>query len=401
MKILKEKLTNIQWFFFYLTILTILNMYKASNSHTHEKSLLKLKSQMTKNLREYFYVQRMYPGTDPLDNMLESESTSEKKFLEVNDQVIYIANNIQTASEIQDSINIEDIFDNKNDNIGSARCCNRITYEEFPAGNSIKTIIPAINTSVRGKKLVERAAARKNGVSCLNKRKPSFIPASGFSSSPVNTPSFSKKISNSAVMNSEKKQANFCIMIFTPEEARWRICSHKKSDIKRLHLKIIYSVIKLKSKNNQNILKNLIENPAGLSPPSIGDWNWDHQDKWTGMCKSGTMQSPIDYPFASVKKPKNNFNMSVKLMPTHTLIKKNFGEIIVVFLNFSGILKLEVDNKSVLYTPQYISFRFPGETMIDGRRSLGDMQMHFAEIAPNRVFINYEFKLKIIQLLIF
>ena len=89
----------------------------------------------------------------------------------------------------------------------------------------------------------------------------------------------------------------------------------------------------------------------------------------------------------STGEPKGNFNMSMKLTRTHTLIKKNFGEIIVVLLNFGGILKLEVDRKFVSYTPQYISFRFPGETIIDGKRSMGDMQMHFVEIGKNRVKI--------------
>jgi hypothetical protein len=385
MKILREKKTKYQWFFFYILILAILNTHRAFKSH--EKSLLKFKSKMTKNLRQYFFVQRMYPGTDPLDNMIESENTSEKRFFEVNDQLIFIANSIQTAGEIQDSIDIKNIYDNKNDNIGSARCCNRITYEEFPAGNGIKTIIPAIKTNgVKGKKLLEIAASRKNGVSCINKKKSSLIPITGAGVSPVNTPSFSKKIAKSTVINSEKKQANFCILIFVPEEARWRICSFKKSEIKRLHLKIIYSVIKLKSKNNQKILQKLIENPKGLNPPAIGNWEWERQDKWMGMCKSGIMQSPINYPFASAKKVSNkNFGVSIKFMPTHTLIKKNFGELIVVFLNFAGILKLEVQKKFVLYTPQYISFRFPGETIIDGSRSMGDMQLHLAEISENRV----------------
>jgi len=102
------------------------------------------------------------------------------------------------------------------------------------------------------------------------------------------------------------------------------------------------------------------------------------------MCKSGIMQSPIDYTTASAKRPYGNFNMSMKLTRTHTLIKKNFGEIIIVLLNFGGILKLEIDKRFSLFTPQYISFRFPGETIIDGRRSMGDMQIHFAELGKNR-----------------
>jgi hypothetical protein len=186
-------------------------------------------------------------------------------------------------------------------------------------------------------------------------------------------------------MKSEKKQANFCIMIFISEEARWRICSYKKSDIKKLHLKIVYSVIKSKAGKNQNVLERLIQNPKGLLPPTISDWDWHHQDKWNGACKSGVMQSPINISTNYAKKAYTNFQMDMKLAPTHALIKRNFGELIIVFLNFAGVLKLEVHDKYISYTPQYISFRFPGETIIDGARSLGDMQIHFAELAKNRV----------------
>jgi hypothetical protein len=384
MKILKMKQINYQWFLFYLIFLTCLNINKANES---KKALLL--SKMTKNLREYFYVQRLYPGTDPLDNMIESESISQKKLLEVNENLIFIAKNLETVGEIEDSINIKDIYDSKNDRIETARCCNRITYEEFPAGNTIQNIIPAIKATVTGKKLVERARSRKDGSICRAPKKPSAIKAASKSANPVNSPSPSKKVANSALMKSEKKQANFCILIFSPEEAKWRICSYKKSDIKKLHLKIVYNVIKLRSKKNQKILEKLIQNPKGLFPNINTEWNWDHQDKWTGNCKSGIMQSPINYSTSYAKKATGNFVMSMKLTPTHTLIKKNFGELIIVFLNFAGILKLEVENQYSLYTPQYISFRFPGETIIDGVRSLGDMQIHFAEISKNRVILNF------------
>merc|ERR1712032_1465099 len=185
---------------------------------------------------------------------------------------------------------------------------------------------------------------------CL-KKKSSKISASGTASSPVFTPSVSKKVAKSAVMNSAERLANFCVMIFAPDEARWRICSDKKSEVKKLHMKIVYNVLKKKSNKNRKVLEKLVDNPKGLSSPSLGNWNWDQQDKWKGMCKSGIMQSPIDYTTASAKRPYGNFNMSMKLTRTHTLIKKNFGEIIIVLLNFGGILKLEIDKRFSLFTP--------------------------------------------------
>jgi hypothetical protein len=400
MKSLRKNQTNYQWFFFYLVILICLNLQKAHKSKSSEKSSIKstLLSTMQKNLRAYFYVQRLYPGTDPLDNMLESELQSNKKFIEVNDNVIFMTESIQRIGEIEDSINIADIFDMENDIVTTAKCCNRVTYEEFPAGNSIRTIIPAIKTKVKGKKLLEKARSKAKG-NCL-KKKSSKISSSGAASSPINTPSVSKKVAKSAVMNSAAKQANFCVMIFSPDEARWRICSDKKSEIKKLHMKIVYVVLKKKSKKNVKVLEKLVDNPKGLSSPSLGNWNWGQQDKWKGMCNSGIMQSPIDYSSASAKKPSGRFNLSMKLTRTHTLIKKNFGEIIVVLLNFGGILKLEINNRFTLYTPQYISFRFPGETIIDGKRSMGDMQIHFAELGKNRVIKFYKFYNSLIFLII-
>ena len=151
MKIFRKNKINYQWFFFFSIIIICMNLYKSG--HSNNKNLSSLISKMQKNLRNYFYVQRLYPGTDPLDNMKESELKSNKKFVEVNDNVIFIAQSLQKIGEIEDSIKIKDIFDSKNDIVSSAKCCNRVTYEEFPAGNSIRTIIPAIKTKVKGKKL--------------------------------------------------------------------------------------------------------------------------------------------------------------------------------------------------------------------------------------------------------
>jgi hypothetical protein len=345
-------------------------------------------SKLKKNFRSYFYVQRLYPGTDPLDIIKESEFESKKKILEVNDNVIFIAESLETINDVEDSIAIEEIFDSKNDIIEKASCCNRISYEEFPAGNSLRTIIPAIKSTVKGKKLLARARSRVRGNSCILKNKKLKISSVGFSSSPINTPSVPRKVAKSAVLNSEEKQANHCINIFIPDEVRWRICSGKKLEIKKLQMKIIFNVLRIQSKNNKKVLERLVDNPMGISSPLIGNWNWDEQQKWRGMCSTGIMQSPIDYITPLANKLKKNFSFSMKLKKTHTLIKKNFGEIIVVFLNFAGLLKLEIDSRYILFTPQYMSFRFPGETIMDGRRSMGDMQLHFSELGSNRVNTN-------------
>ena len=144
------------------------------------------------------------------------------------------------------------------------------------------------------------------------------------------------------------------------------------------------------SKNNPKIMEKIISNPKIFTKPTIGAWDWDHQEKWKNRCKSTFMQSPLDISSSAVKKPKSHFDMAMNLKPVHTLVKKNFGEIVVVFRNFGGVLKLTVDGAYLNFTPQYMSFRFPGETIVDGKRSQGDIQLHFVEMKRKTpVFIYY------------
>jgi len=388
------KNSNFEWFLFLMLIILIsltVSKNKISNENTSQKESL-IKSLTNVAFRNYYYIQRLYPGNDPIDNIKESEFSSEKKFLEVNDEVLFLVKSLDKISEVEDSINISDIWDPKNDNIGKADCCNRLSFEEFPAGNTLETIIPAIKSSVKGKSLLVKAKAKgKNGggsgICGAKNLKAAFLPVSR--ASPINTPSIPKKFERK--LKNRETIANFCLMIFIPDEARWRICSDNKNDIKKLHLKIVYSVLKNKSNKNSDVLEKLINNPKGLTTPTIGNWNWDQQEKWKGRCKSGIMQSPINYSKSQVRRPGKSFSMSMHLTDVHTLIKRNFGELIIVMLNFGGILKIDIDNTFLLFTPQYISFRFPGETIIDGVRSMGDMQIHFVELSDKRVDIFFIF----------
>lgn len=374
MKILKKSIfpSNHQWFFFFLTIYLCSNLLNCNKSNSHHKSnnkshnknkfTSKLLSNVKNNLRGYFWVQKLYPGTDPLDIIEQSEFKSYKKVIEVNDQLIFIAESLETIEEPEDIIKIDEIFDDKNDILLKANCCSRVTYEEYPAGDGLKTIIPAIKNTIKGKKLLHIAKTRKNAATCLKQIKKT-----------------KKKEA------SEESRSNFCINIFVPDEIRWRICSDKKMLIKKLQFKIIFNVLRHKSKNSKIILQKLVDNSQSLFSPSLGNWNWDQQEKWKNMCSKGIMQSPIDYISGQEKRVKKSFQFSMQLKKTHTLVKKNFGELIVVFLNFAGVLKLSIEGGFIMYTPQYMSFRFPGETIINGKRSQGDIQIHFQEMASMRV----------------
>ena len=363
---------------------------------------------LSSTLKGIFWVQRMYPGNDVLDNMLESEYTNSKRYLEVNDEIVYIAESIEKKGEVEDSLKIRDIYDTTNDNFQTADCCSRVTYEEFPMTNSIHNIIPARKEQKlkRKKSFLEKSSSLTltkekkdssvNPRSCPKgtggrgntniRRKAKNIPASRIS--PVTAPSLPKKVAKKLKLK-EEYVPNLCILIHIPDEAKWRICSTSKKEINKLHIKINYSVIKLLSKNNPKIIEKIISNPKIFTKPTIGAWNWDNQNQWKNKCKSSFMQSPINISTSAVQKPKTHFDMSMNLKEVNTLIKKNFGEVIVVFRNFGGVLKLSSVGGYLNYTPQYMSFRFPGETIIDGKRSEGDLQLHFAELTEKSPVIFY------------
>ena len=427
--------SRLSWFLFFTLLVLVINL--EANSNTFKETLAE-KKELKKNenklktttntesntetetltslssvLKGFFWVQRMYPGNDVFDNIKESEFVNSKKYLEVNDEIIYIAESIEKKGEVEDSLKIRDIYDANYDSFENANCCSRVTYEEFPLTNSIQNIIPATKDVPlkRKRSFLEKSSSltltnekkessENNPRNCARgtggagkgsstaRRKAKDMPASRIS--PVTAPSLSRKATKRMKV-SEEVTPNLCILIFIPDEAKWRICSTSKKEINKLQIKISYSVIKLLSKNNPKIMEKIISNPKIFTNPTIGNWDWDNQDKWGNKCRSSFMQSPINISTSSVEKPKSHFDMGMNLKEVHTLIKKNFGEIIVVFRNFAGVLKLSTDGGYLNFTPQYMSFRFPGETIIDGKRSDGDIQLHFAEMTdktPVIILIN-------------
>lgn len=398
--------SRLNWFMFFTLLVLVINLevntnnkeknqklLKTKNTNANEKTEVYTEATLSSVLKGMYWVQRMYPGSDVFDAMNESEYKNKKVYLEVNDEILFIAESIERKNEIYDSIKLMDIYEHTTDNIPNAKCCSRVTYEEFPLTNSIHNIIPAKKRTVVIKKKSKKSGFIKKIVTnpiCSKKssiakarqqaargQKAKNIPASRMS--PVSAPSLPKKLAKKIKL-AEESIPNLCIMINIPDEARWRICSTTKSDVTKLRIKINYSVIKLLSKNNPKIMEKIISNPSIFNSPSVGAWDWDNQDNWKGKCNSGFMQSPINISTSAVNKPKSHFDMAMNLKPTHVKVKKNFKEIIVVFTNFAGILKLSSNGSYLNYTPQYMSFRFPGETIIDGKRSQGDIQLHFAEM---------------------
>jgi len=66
------------------------------------------------------------------------------------------------------------------------------------------------------------------------------------------------------------------------------------------------------------------------------------------------------------------------------MMKRNGKEVISTFLNYGGLFQINIHNSYILYTPTYMSYRFPGEHLIDGERSMGEILLHFAEVSTQR-----------------
>ena len=359
-----------------LCLFTVILVFFASTIQASQ-SKMEVENSMKVPFKGYFFVQRLYPGSDPIDNIKESEFHTKKLFLEANDQMVFLREKEENRDDIEDSINLIDLYDEKVDNASQGNCCKRVTYEEFPAGNALTSIIPAIHSSSKGKNAASRAKAAGCGMG-----RGKVSPAA--KSNPVLAPSVSRREQRKMILNAEG-QANYCLSLYVPEEARWRICNESQEEVSKLQLKIIYSVLKGKSKAKAGLMEKFLNNIKVGDIEDIPDWNWENQEKWGGKCQTTTLQSPINLPHFEGVQTDHHFGMDMHLTDVHTLVKKNFNEIIVTFLNFAGILKLAVDGTYIMYTPQYMSFRFPGESIIDGKRSMGDIQINFAEMSSERV----------------
>jgi carbonic anhydrase len=113
-------------------------------------------------------------------------------------------------------------------------------------------------------------------------------------------------------------------------------------------------------------------------------WSWESQNKWKGRCKSTLMQSPINLTKSNVKKVSKAFNVAYNFLPVYTMMKRNEKEIIATFMNFGGTVQLSIGGTFVLFTPTYMSFRFPGEHMFEGRRYMGEIILHLVEMSSQR-----------------
>jgi hypothetical protein len=267
------------------------------------------------------------------------------------------------------------LYDEKVDDAANGKCCSRITFHTFPPTKGLEAVLAAtVKTDPKtGKAIIHQ---NKN---CNEK-----------CADPMTAASKPKaEIKKEKV--SPKVEANNCLDLYVPDEARWRICSPSQDKITELHTKLLFNILEQKFKNDPMLISNVLSKARiGREPPQK-DWSWSGQEHWAGFCKSTVMQSPINIVKSKIVKPEATFSIKHQLLQVHTMMKRNGKEVISTFLNYGGAFQINIHNSYILFTPTYMSYRFPGEHLIDGERSMGEILLHFAEVSNQRVSLLFKF----------
>lgn len=353
-----------------------------SKSHSKAKANAEstIKNKANAPLRGYYFIQRFYPGADPIDNIKESEFHTREMFFELNSELLFFSKSLERIDDVEDSVSVSELYDVKVDDAANGKCCSRLVYHEFPAGKGLDTILVAVAKPT--KKGQAKITPNKSCVNSCNKN-----PLTSVSKS-------SKELKKSKV--SPRLAANFCLDIWVPEEARWRICSTTQDKISKLHMKLLFNILEQQFKGKASLIASALANARVGREVATKDWTWESQAHWEGYCKSSYMQSPINILKQDIVQGKKGeeayiFGVNHHLLPVSTMIKRNFKEVIVAFMNYGGLFQVTIDNTYLLFTPVYMSFKFPGEHLINGERPMGELVLNFAEMSTQRVNIYLNF----------
>jgi len=191
---------------------------------------------------------------------------------------------------------------------------------------------------------------------------------------------------NLVIMDINK--ANFCLEIFAENEAKWRLCSDKSSRIMKLQMQIQFNIVlsSHKFKRRYQALNKFLMNSRTKSDHFfIKNFNWRTQRNWPGYCKSKFIQSPINITKESVcAAPEKPFKINYNFLDTFVKIEKRYSEVIIKFTNDPGILIINKGSRKILFKPKFLSFRFPGEHIILGKKYSGEILMHCDELNPDK-----------------
>lgn len=258
------------------------------------------------------------------------------------------------------------------DDLRSGSCCSRMKYQEFPAAHGLKAILQVKAQNPKKKSKNKKPIIKKSKAVCVD---------NSCKNNPLNGSGKLKKKS----FNSAKYNSNFCLEINVTDEARWRICHKNQDRISALHTKLIFGALNKNFPGKMSVVSNfLAKSRIGREAP-LKDWHWENQNKWNNMCKSREMQSPINIRKGDIKKPGDGFGIKYNFLPVYTMMKRNQHEIITTFMNFAGILSINIHGVYTNYTPTYMSYRFPGEHTFEGKRFMGEIIIHLVELASQRV----------------
>jgi len=314
-----------------------------SVSNIKNKSSQNKEAQPPKPIFEaYFFLQRLYPGVVALDNIKYSSYKSKLKYIILNEKFLYFTNGSKDHTEIQGGIKLKRILDNKNDITKEGKCCNNLKFLDHS---------PKI-------KLDPKKAPLSIKSDTLKPKKLNY------------------------------KNANYCLELFAPFRARWRLCTAQSVDAYRLHLKIVFTLIKtsvnFKKVKAPQVIEKFFSNSKIGPEPIDPDWNWETQKEWKGKCRSQFMQSPVKIIKQELLYLQDfKFKLTQNLQSSYVLVEKRYNEIVVKFKNDPGLILLKYGSKTILYKPKYISFRFPGEHNIFGLRYSGDMLINCEELTSD------------------
>jgi len=218
------------------------------------------------------------------------------------------------------------------------------------------------------------------GKCCENIRYINYIKSS--ETNPKTAPIFKKNQSSSKF---SYKKANYCLEIFVPFEVRWLLCTKTLIDVYRFHLKLVFSMIKFNVNMNKvdsaKIMDRFLSNTKLTSQNSSTQWNWATQSKWEGKCRSRFMQSPIEIKQSNTIIPsQKSLKFYYQILNTNVEVVRRFNEIVVKFQNDPGLFMIEIDKKRIVFEPKYISFRFPGQQLINGKKYPGEMLINCKEL---------------------
>jgi carbonic anhydrase len=292
----------------------------------------------------YYFLQKLYSGDNPGKIIDSSEQSTKLRFIILGDMSLGYSKDDKTAS-IEDSLQLAELFQDGVDSVENAKCCSRVVYRTFPG--------------------------------C----KDGDCPKSG-----TNVP--------------VELAANKCLEVLNSKTGiTWRICHDNLQILSKLSMKLNFSILKLKAGKTPNkLVEQFLLNSSGLldtpTEKSLKDY-WEKQESWSGFCqRKDILQSPINIETGNVIKVEKNIpgvnsskpgslKINYDFKEAKTVIKKIGSEIKVFFQDYAGMLVFSTGSNELNYQIESISFRFPGEHTIDGKRPMGDMLVNFTEMVPD------------------